>query len=374
MSKKFNNDKMYPMDDNFVTVVNLDKDVFFEYFLVDDRTKTLILGDGVDSWDNSQGILSDTQIESIILEGRHETLLLIDGILYERTNDEYYDFEVSLKLVLCFIPPKMKINKYVVPEDCIEFATFSICNNYLKEIVFHNNFLFFQDMCFADCLNIKSINLPKSLKGIGEYPLDISGLENIMIDPENTNYIVKNNALLNFEGSILISIPCGRKEEVFEIPEGVISVEEYLPCNSFIKKLILPNTLPSFTAHACCEGNSMMFAFPSIEECIIKDKNPYLKAVDGVVYSKDLKKLVYYPVNKKCQEYTLIDSCVSIEISSFIEPKYLKKVFIPNRNFKLDTLLKVDYDSEIYVHDGISYILVDYLDLYIKYDLLKDEV
>lgn len=245
---------MYPMDENFVSIVNLEKDECFDYFMVDKRTKVLILGNGVDSFDNMQGVLCNTEIESIILEGNHNSLVLIDGILYEKIEEEYTIYDEDFleehshldndpqyyfsKLSLVFIPPKMNIKKYIVPIDCIDFSPFFICNNTLEEIIFHDNFLLMQNMCFNDCSKLKSISLPKSLVGIGEYPLNISGLEKITIDSENKYFTVKDNTLLNFSGTKLIAIPPGLRVEEYVIPDSVINAEEYLSGNNYIKKYI----------------------------------------------------------------------------------------------------------------------------------------
>lgn len=66
----------------------------------------------------------------------------------------------------------------------------------------------------------------------------------------------------------------------------------------------------------------MLGDFPSLSECIVKSDNPYLASIDGVLYSKDLTKLVYYPNCRTGNEYTLLESCISFEISSLISPKY----------------------------------------------------
>lgn len=377
MKDTFNNDEFYPINDELITVVQLEEDDFFDYSMVDFRTKTLILGDGIDSFSNEQGVLCDSEIESLMLEGKHEAIVLIDGILYEKIDYSFYldrdshqdnenisQNDVS-KLSLLFIPPKMKIRKYIVPSLCVDFSTFSISNDYLEEIVFHDHFLSMDDICFSGCERLKTIHLPKSITCICEYPLNIVGLEKITVDAENKNFIVKNNSLLNFDGTELIVIPSGLKEDIYEIPEGVIRAEEYSPDNYYIKKLVIPDTISSFTDYALCKGNSMMYCFPSLDEIIAKASNPYFVSVDGVLYNKDFTKLIHYPNDKQGEEYILLDTCVSFEVSAFVNPAYVRKIYISNQTFFCDSLedsmsLGMDADIEFYLRIDEGYVLIDF--------------
>lgn len=385
MKKNNNYDDYYPMDNTFTTYISKDKYESFKHYLVDDRTKILIIGQGINSFDDFQLSLSNSQIESIQLEGDNEPLVLIDGFLYERvkpwTAEEYLDENLEIeskskeelsKLSLLFIPPKMHILKYIVPKDCVSFESFSFCNNKIEEIVFHDEFLLIDDMCFYDCTKIKSIHLPKSIIGLGEYPLNISGLEKITVDPENKYFIVVNDALLTYDKKELITIPVSLKKDVFEIPEGVVQADEYIPGNNYVKKIIVPDSMPSFTNYQLVEGNSMMMGFPSLEECIVKPTNRNFVSVEGVLYTSDRTKLIYYPSSKKDSEYTILDSCTSIEISSFINPLYTKKVYIPNENFIIETLLEGvivtnNYKGylDLFILKDNNYALIDFDDIYI---------
>lgn len=58
----------------------------------------------------------------------------------------------------------------------------------------------------------------------------------------------------------------------------------------------------------------------------VDDSNPYMKAEDGVLYSKDMTNLISFPPYKICKEFTIPESVVTIDDYSFGANNYIEKL------------------------------------------------
>ena len=97
------------------------------------------------------------------------------------------------------------------------------------------------------------------------------------------------------------------------------------------------------------------------------------------------KLMIYYPNYKKGNEYTLIDSCISLEICAFINPIFLEKIYIPNQCFNFASIeagisigMDDDRDIDFYFKNGQEYDLVDFDKIYLeqfmeKYNIIDEE-
>lgn len=58
----------------------------------------------------------------------------------------------------------------------------------------------------------------------------------------------------------------------------------------------------------------------------VDESNPYMTAIDGVLYSKDLSRLISYPSYKECEEFIIPDIVKTIDNYSFSDNKCLVKL------------------------------------------------
>lgn len=104
------------------------------------------------------------------------------------------------------------------------------------------------DSAFYRCHNIKEITIPAKTVSIGNNPFfRCSGLETIRVEEGNPNYCDIDGILYDVAGITLIAYPEGRKETVFEIPEGVTSIaEEAFGYSSDLQTIIIPESVTNF--------------------------------------------------------------------------------------------------------------------------------
>jgi len=106
-------------------------------------------------------------------------------------------------------------------------------------------------------------------------------------------------------------------EEMLEsvtLPESIEFIGDAAFADTAITTVTLPKNLESF--------NGTIFNSQSFKEYKVHPENPYFTAVDGVVYSKDLKKLVAYPIGKNSNggdnTFIIPDSVTEIGAYAFL--------------------------------------------------------
>lgn len=129
------------------------------------------------------------------------------------------------------------------------------------------------------------------------------------------------------EGTVRIT-SCGSRADEVEIPselDGItvteIGAEVFFQSN--IKKLTIPATIT-----AIAEENpfcAMLF----LEEIIVDEANKNYVAVDGVLYTKDMKTLVSYPIKKKGSSFAIPDGVETIGIAAIYGTE-LEEITIPD--------------------------------------------
>ena len=127
------------------------------------------------------------------------------------------------------------------------------------------------------------------------------------------------------------------------LPEGLKIVGGFNSCHN-LSDLLLPEGLEEICSHAFCGCHAITsiripasvrvmdgscFAACNINAYAVDEDNPYLTAIDGVIYSKDLTKLVafpsYYP-----QKHFIVPSTVRIIGDSAFMDSYIESIELPD--------------------------------------------
>ncbi len=91
-------------------------------------------------------------------------------------------------------------------------------------------------------------------------------------------------------------------------------------CCRNLETVSLPDNVSSFT---------FLYDCTAVEKVTFNSKNPYYKTYDGVVFSKDLDTLVYYPPGKTDTHYVVPSDVKEILRTAFNHAKNLDSVYIP---------------------------------------------
>jgi hypothetical protein len=174
-------------------------------------------------------------------------------------------------------------------------------NMYFTELYLPTTLKKIGDYCFQNCIKIKNLKLPEGLEIISDGAFDhMQGIE-------NTN----------------LTIP-----STVKTMGGTYYTDE--------------NT--GYGDHIFYDMGST--AFKQFE---VADGNEYFTAVDGVLYTKDMKRLVSYPRGKTDTVYELPEGVTAIDQLCFSRNPYLKKLILPD-SFVIttdlpDNILNTDSNS-----------------------------
>lgn len=241
---------------------------------------------------------------------------------------------------------------------------------------------------FQYCTGIKTISLPEGLEVISDGAFDhMSGLEDEkMIIPstvhtiggdynvdKNTGYgghvfydtgknetftefeVAKGNEYFKAVDGVLYSkdmarmlaYPRGKRDTVFEIPEGITQIDEMAFSRAYyLKKVILPDSyvitddLPENILNQ--DANSLsgaLYVYTSVNEVGVKNTNVNYTTVDGILYSKNMT-CIYYIPNKYTGDVNIPEGVRKIEKGCMFAPNKgntnWNNIYIPSTMVYMD--------------------------------------
>ena len=160
----------------------------------------------------------ENNLESFEVDPNNKTFKSIDGVLFK--GDMLYRY-----------PKAINNERYEVPEGTTRIA--EIGNKYLKELKLPSTIENVDDMTY--CVNLESLNIPEKMDDT--YPrLDalLSNcykLKNVIIDPNNKNFILENGAIYSKDYSELYKY-LDNNEKTFSINEKTSTIGDYAFANN----------------------------------------------------------------------------------------------------------------------------------------------
>lgn len=95
-----------------------------------------------------------------------------------------------------------------------------------------------------------------------------------------------------------------------------------------------------------------------VQNIEIAESNPYYKSIDGVVYSKDGKKLIKCSPKRRCYTFKIPEGVEEIDVHAFDWNNYIFKIQLPEtlKKLKTGTFTKCEKLSTIYIPSEMEYI------------------
>jgi hypothetical protein len=252
--------------------------------------------------------LEDNAVKSVF-DCWEEVVLFIDTIVlsleYDVSEGEYID-EFGVK----YNSAKTKLIK--LSENLFEYdilpGTKVICTN-----------------AFYGYSELKSIFIPDSVELIGHFDSwENDELEKFIVSPSNSKYCTIDGVLYSKDRTNIIRFPPAKAVSEFILPLNVENIEKYaFQCCKLVKSIVIPHSVTKihFSSFNECE---------SLEEIIVDDANSVFFSLNGVLYTKNKKKIIRFPAAKKEIEYRIIEGVEMIVSMAFDSCTNLETVEIPD--------------------------------------------
>ena len=226
-----------------------------------------------------------------------------------------------------------------------------------------------EDRAFSGCYYLLGIEIPSTITHIGECIFDSCyNLSTIIVADGNKNYKIVDGVLFSIDETSIIQYPPNKPSDTYEIPGTVTKISGGAFFNSKLSSVTIPDSVKEIgdrafmysniteialpdklisigeEAFALCEkltkieipasveviGLNAFYCCTSMNEIIVSPENKNYKTEEGVLFDKEMKKLITYPICKSGSEYTVPDSVTEIEAYSFLECSSLEKIIIPD--------------------------------------------
>ena len=174
-------------------------------------------------------------------------------------------------------------------------------------------------------------------------------LKSFKVDPNNPTFLTgvdgDYNSLFqrNSDGTYtFVRYPIGQAASEYTLSDRVTVLDETAFENCIYLNKVNLGGVKKLDAGAFrgCQGLTSVNLPATVEdiystafmECInlaeikVADENTVYASKEGVLYSKDFKKLVIYPAGKPDKSYTVVDGCEQIGALAFADVRYLEEI------------------------------------------------
>lgn len=240
-------------------------------------------------------------------------------------------------------------NQVVLPSkiEAINYATFYQCEKLMNKITLPYSVKKIRDNAFYYCRNINSIVLSEKIDSISLSAFDGAYNFTRYFGKLNETYSVVNGLLYSKSKLTLYHCPEGYKGTcVLHKDATKISNQAFANCTE-VEHIILSNIIKieDYAFYGCTNlrkitigndtqeiGERIFEGCQSLASIEVRKGNIYYKSVDGVLYSKDMKTLIYCPKAKK-GVFKIPKSVEQIADYAFCDCNQLEKVIL-HKNIK----------------------------------------
>ncbi len=322
LNSKFDQVKKITFTDD---VESLPSKVFFQF----PNVEVLELPDNLESLGNAfypmyldynydHPIYSLTKLKSIVIDSSNPYFAVEDNVLYSKDMTE-----------LLYYPAGKEDKVYVMPEFVDDFSGCAFKNNrYLEEIKIGARF-----SGGSYCSLANDVELPN--------------LKRYSVAKDNCFFSEIDGVLFNYDQTELIAYPIGEKVDIYMVPCTVTKLYEYSMRGATIEKLILPSEMGEISIQFSPFENSHIAAVE------ITDNDLYT-TLDGVLYTKNLDSLVYWPSDKKVTELTFPSTLKRLSLDENTIPciSEVTQLTIPRDLSEINSIRDIDSLSTIEVEKG----------------------
>lgn len=212
-----------------------------------------------------------------------------DSFIQKYCNDDGADFHIikDNEIEDFLRVPVPKVDRYM--EDCLKEMVVD-CNGYLRrtgeigdELILPEGVKYTRYR--IDLSSCKRVVIPSTMEELWTEGFDGPSLCEFVVSAENSEYKAINGHLYTHDNTLLTYSPATENKGI--LPEGTVKIDKYAFCliEKPLEKLYIPSTVREIEPLHMWDG--------CFYEAEVSSDNPYFKSVDGNIFTKDGKKLVY---------------------------------------------------------------------------------
>lgn len=299
-----------------------DKDPIFVYHIGDDG-KIEKVEAATEIIDGVRCVVFETDFFSVyVLTGE---MVETDGGDVDDTNTtteellELLSFSLQIDgtyLATCSVENKDKLvgdivfpSKYNdIPITTVDLTELGGCNN-ITSVTIPEGVRHFVIDC---CENLKTVNLPSTIEYISSDTIwGCPSLIEVNVSEDNLKYCSEDGIVFSKDKTALILFPAGKNKDVYEIPENVTEIKSRaFAFNQNVRVISVPAGVTKIS-------DDLADYSEKLEAIMVDVDNGAFCSVDGVLFSKDMTRLLEYPPAKADKDYTVPDGILQIhEISN----------------------------------------------------------
>lgn len=252
----------------------------------------------------------------------------------------------------------LKLDK--LPESLKEIVSFENCYNITIKTI-PEGVTRLSHSAFQNCKSIKKFHIGKNVlqKHANGYEYGYyyvfagcDSLEEITVDKDNTYFTSENGVLYNKDKTKLFHYPSAKTDEVFSIPEGVITISTLAFSNALnLVEVKIPSTLTeigsSYTNAEYCLNQFL--GCLNLEKFSVNDKSEsYSVDENGVLYNKSKTTLIAYPIGSGMTSFTIPSTVTEIIQPDcyFGETENLEEILVEEGNTAFSSTDGVLYNAD----------------------------
>lgn len=290
-------------------------DIVMYPFTMCEELKEIVVEKDNPNYSSSDGVLFDKEM-AVLIE-------------YPRGKSGGYEIPASVNSIyrgaFCYCN---RLSSIVIPESVtlIDYSAFCACES-LTSISLPQSLKKIGDQAFSSCYGLTSIYIPESVSKIGGWPFSYCrNLEQIEVAESNKKYCSIEGVLFDKNVSLLIQYPGGKRETHYAVPESVIEIGDgsFNGC-SFLISLYIPSKITKI--------HSGFYYCESFNEITVADDNQFYSSINGVLFDKEGKVLILYPMGRN-GSYDIPQKVIEIGEFAFCLCKF-SSIIIPESVIKI---------------------------------------
>lgn len=186
--------------------------------------------------------------------------------------------------------------------------------------IFPDGLLYIGEDAFRSAFKENGVFIPASLTHIGTGAFANVFVSEFVVDDGNPAYASVDGIFYDKNMTTLLGYPARKTDKLYEIPETVNSIRaEAIEVTDNLEKIIIPAAVTTIEEGA-------IFWNYALSYIDVDENNSSYKSEDGVLFSKDGKYLLSYPIASDRTEYTIPEGTERICNYAMSQANHLTKI------------------------------------------------